>query len=60
VIYRKGRPVRDPQSGDTLGYMVMRVGVLQLTREISDKTSTAVVLNSENPIRVGDFVSLEE
>jgi LysM repeat protein len=60
TIYRRGRKVRDPETGDSLGYSINRLGGIEITQEVTDNTATAVIMTSENPIRIGDFVSLDE
>lgn len=57
-IYRKGRRVRTP--GRRAQYMVRRVGTLQVMGQVGDESSTAMVVNSVEPIQVGDIVKLEE
>ena len=58
--HQGGRLVRDPQTGEKVGYAVNRLGSVEVTREVTDNTATAVILKSNEPIRVGDFVSLDE
>ncbi len=59
VIYRRGRPMRDPSNGDLLGALAKRVGVVELTQEVQENTATAVVVTSDEPLRVGDYVKLK-
>jgi hypothetical protein len=58
-IFRKGGPIRDPQSRQTLGYQVRRVGTLQVSNLVGEESATAVVVNSLEPIRLGDIVYIE-
>ncbi len=60
TVYRRGRLIRDPHTGDKMGYAINRLGLLEITQEVTDNTATAVIMNSEGPVRVGDFVSLDE
>ena len=36
------------------------LGALEITQEVTDETATAVIMTSKEPIRVGDFISLDE
>lgn len=60
TVYRRGRLMRDPDSGDRVGYAINRLGQLEITQEVTDNSATAVIVTSEDPVRVGDFVSLDE
>ena len=55
-IYRRGKAVVHPTSGDFLGNDTNRVGVLELTKDVADKNSTAIVVMSRQPIQVGDLI----
>jgi LysM repeat protein len=59
-IYRKGRKVRDPSTGYKAGIVVRRVGVLEISTEVGDETSSAVVITSYEPLQVGDVVALRD
>jgi LysM repeat protein len=60
AIYRQGRMIRDNKTGEKLGYSVNRVGTLEIAQEVTDETASAVILNSNDAVKVGDFISLEE
>jgi hypothetical protein len=57
-VVRRGRRIRNPESGRQMGYSVRRVGVIEFTSEVGDDNSTAVVINSDEPMKVGDIVQL--
>jgi nucleoid-associated protein YgaU len=55
-IYRLGQKVKDPYLKRQAGRMVKRVGTVIVTTEVSEQGCTAVVINSMEPIRIGDLV----
>lgn len=57
-IYRKLGKVKDPDTGDVLGYEVRLVGRLTVTEGVGSDTATARVTNSREPIEVGDMVEI--
>ena len=58
-IYRRGGKVRDPDTRRSLGYIMRRVGTFQLTENVGEESSTAIVTSSKEPVHVGDVVRLE-
>ena len=58
-IYRRGGKVKDPDTRRSLGYIMRRVGTFQLTENVGEESSTAIVTSSKEPIQVGDVVRLE-
>lgn len=59
-IYRKGGKVRDPETRDSIGYVVKRVGTIQVTDMVGSQTATAVIVTSEEPILLGDIVKMDK
>ncbi|MDA7857984.1 LysM peptidoglycan-binding domain-containing protein [bacterium] len=57
-IYRKGREIVHPETGEYLGIIVRKIGLLQVTEDIEDYDSTALIINAKEPIKVGDNISL--
>ena len=58
-VYRKKDKVRD-NDGNLIGYQVLRVGILEITREVNRTSSTAIVLKSYEPLVKGDYVKISE
>lgn len=58
-IYRQGGKVKDPDTRKRLGYIMRRIGTFQLTENVGDGSSSAVITSSREPIRIGDIVRLE-
>lgn len=54
-IYKRGERIRDPQSGQFLGYEVRRVGTVEVTNRIEDETCSTRVINSNTGIEIGDL-----
>jgi len=59
VIYRKGDEVRDPNTGAFLGYEVLRMGVLEVTKDVSDHRASAIIRDNEDSIEIGDLVKID-
>ncbi|MDI6642368.1 MAG: LysM peptidoglycan-binding domain-containing protein, partial [Elusimicrobiota bacterium] len=57
-VFRKKGSIRDSRTGKLIGYSAAKLGILQLTEEITDKTSTAIVYRSYEPISRGDYVKI--
>ncbi len=55
-VFRVGKKVRDPYQKKKMGRLVKRVGTAMVTGHVSDEGCTAVIINSLEPIRVGDIV----
>jgi hypothetical protein len=58
-VYRKGQMVRQYESGEKVGQVMKRVAVIEMTQEVQDETSVAVVITSYEPIKLGDLVKLK-
>jgi LysM repeat protein len=58
-VYRKGQSVREYQSGKRVGQVMKRVAVIEMTQQVEDKTSVAVIITSYEPVKLGDFVKLK-
>ena len=58
-IYRRGGKVKDPDTRRSLGYIMRRIGTFQLTENVGEESSTAIVTSSKEPIHIGDVVRLE-
>jgi len=57
-VYRKGDKVFHPKTGKLVGQVIQNIAVLELTEHIQDNTSTARVLKSFEPIKIGDWVKI--
>jgi LysM repeat protein len=57
-IYRLGRKVRDPITRAVIGTMVKHVGSIQITDQVGEGVCTAIIINSIEPIRVGDAIKI--
>jgi len=55
-VYRIMRDVIDPDTGETLGVLIKRIGRLKITPDIKENSSIAVIVSSMFPLEVGDFV----
>ena len=60
TIYREGEEVIHPITGEILGIMVEKIGVLEVTSDIEEDSSTAVIIDSRKPIEIGDSIKLQE
>jgi len=60
IIYREGEEVVHPITGEILGIMVEKIGVLEVTSDIQEDSSTAVIRDSRKPIEIGDPIKLQE
>ncbi len=56
VVYRREREVFSPETGELLGEMIKEIGTLEVAEEVQEKTATARVNMSKEPIQVGDIV----
>ena len=59
VIYRPGDEEKDPETGKSMGSEVKRVGTLEITEDASQHHASGLILNSTEPIDVGDLVKKE-
>jgi hypothetical protein len=55
-IYRRGEQLRDPETGELLGYSDRRVGLIRISFVKSAHLSVAVAVEGEEDIEVGDEV----
>lgn len=58
LVYRKGRRVFHPSSGEFLGYVVRKVALIEVNNEVVDQAAAADVLISYEPVAVGDLVRI--
>ncbi|MFH1258359.1 MAG: LysM peptidoglycan-binding domain-containing protein [Elusimicrobiota bacterium] len=56
VVYRRERDVFSPETGELLGEMIKEIGTLEVAEEVQEKTATARINLSREPIQVGDIV----
>lgn len=56
VIYRREKEIFSPETGDLLGEMIKEIGTLVVAEEIQEKTATAMINLSREPIQIGDIV----
>lgn len=59
IIYREGDEVIHPMTGELLGIMIERIGILEVTSDIQEDSSTAIIRDSRKPIEVGDPIKLQ-
>jgi hypothetical protein len=59
TIYREKEEVIHPRTGEVMGIMVEKIGVLQVTSDIEENISTAVIIDSRKPIEIGDSIKLQ-
>ncbi|MBI4395979.1 MAG: LysM peptidoglycan-binding domain-containing protein [Elusimicrobia bacterium] len=58
VIYRKSkRVIKNLETREKLGVMVRRIGMLRIAN-VEENRSTAVILTSVDPVKIGDAVKL--
>jgi len=60
IIYREGEEVVHPITGEILGIIIEKIGVLEVTSDIQEDSSTAVIRDSRKPIEIGDPIKLQE
>jgi len=58
-IYREGEEVIHPTTGEVMGIMVEKIGVLEVTSDIEEDSSTAVIVDSRKPVEIGDSVKMQ-
>jgi len=58
-IYREKEEVIHPRTGEVMGIMVEKIGVLEVTSDIEENSSTAVIIDSRKPIEIGDSIKLQ-
>ncbi len=59
TIYREGSEVIHPTTGEVMGIIVEKIGVLEVTSDIEEDNSTALIIDSRKPIEIGDFIKLQ-
>ena len=59
VIYREGDEVIHPATGEPMGIIVEKIGVLEVTPDVEEDSSTAQIIDSRKPIEVGDPIKLK-
>jgi len=59
IIYREGDEVIHPATGELMGIIVEKIGVLEVTADIEEDTSTALIIDSRKPIEIGDSIKLQ-
>ncbi|NIM02787.1 LysM peptidoglycan-binding domain-containing protein [bacterium] len=59
IIYREGDEVVHPMTGELLGIIIEKIGVLEVTSDIQEDSSTAIIRDSRKPIEVGDPIKLQ-
>jgi len=59
TIYREGEEVIHPKTGKVLGIMIEKIGVLEVTSDIEEDSSTAVIIDSRKAVEVGDSIKLQ-
>jgi hypothetical protein len=58
-IYRQGEEVIHPTTGEVMGIMVEKIGVLEVTSDIEEGSSTAVIVDSRKPVEIGDSIKMQ-
>lgn len=58
-VYRLGKKVKDPFLKRVAGKILIRVGTVMVTSQVTEEACTAVVTNSVEPILVGDLIKFE-
>ena len=59
VIYKRGKRVRDPQTGRPMGYEVRRAAISRATDQVDDKTCSVRILDTYEAVEIGDLVRRE-
>jgi len=59
TIYREEEEVIHPRTGRVLGIMIEKIGVLEVTTDIEEDSSTAVIIDSRKPVEIGDSIKLQ-
>ena len=58
MVYRRKGKYKDPETRETVGYEMTRVGKLEITTDVGAKTATAKVILSYDTIELGDEVKI--
>ncbi|MFH1540588.1 MAG: LysM peptidoglycan-binding domain-containing protein [Elusimicrobiota bacterium] len=56
TIYRNDRKIIHPKTDESLGDLVRKIGVLEISTDIQNNTCTAKIIMSREPILVGDMI----
>lgn len=59
-IYRKGKIIKDLETSEILGIEMRYVGIIKTTEEISENSSTAIIVRSYEPIYIKDNIVVEK
>ncbi len=59
IIYREGDEVIHPATGELMGIIVEKIGILEVTADIEEENSTALIIDSRKPIEIGDSIKLQ-
>ncbi len=57
-VFRKNGKVKHPKTGKLIGYEVRYIGVIEITGDVGVESSVARVVNSREPITVGDELKI--
>jgi hypothetical protein len=58
TIYREGEEVIHPRTNEVMGMIVEKIGVLEVTADIEENSSTAVIVHSRKPVEIGDSIKM--
>lgn len=56
TVYRRDRQMKHPETGESLGHLIRKVGLLEVTRDVLEQTCAARVVLSREPLYTGDYV----
>jgi len=59
TIYREGDEVIHPTTGEVMGIMVEKIGILEVTSDVEEDSSTALIIDSRKPVEIGDSIKLQ-
>ena len=59
IIYRSGDEAKDPETGKSMGSELRRVGTMEITEDVSSHHASGLILDSTEPIEIGDVVKKE-
>lgn len=57
VVFTKGKPVRDIDTGEILTHLPKKIGTLAVSEILTDKVSVFRVVEIAEPLKIGDVVS---
>ena len=58
AIFRKMKKMKDPDTGKFMGYEVRHLGFVKITGNVKERASVAMIINSREPIRLGDILEI--